>query len=81
MHSPGSGQTRLPLSEPDRLADASISLNTRRAYLGALARLDAWRGTAPVDDASLAVYLGTIFEAGRPKVSVGRGLLEAEHAE
>ena len=28
-----------------RLADASISLNTRRAYLGALARLDAWRGT------------------------------------
>ena len=35
-----------------RLADASISLNTRRAYLGALARLDAWRGAAPVDDAA-----------------------------
>ena len=48
-----------------RLADASISRNTRRAYLGALARLDAWRGTAPVDDASLAVYLGELFEAGR----------------
>ena len=48
-----------------KLADASISLNTRRAYLGALARLDAWRGTAPVDDASLAVYLGELFEAGR----------------
>ena len=48
-----------------KLADASISVNTRRAYLGALARLDAWRGTAPVDDASLAVYLGTIYEAGR----------------
>ena len=48
-----------------RLADASISLNTRRAYLGALRRLDAWRGTAPVDDASLAVYLGELFEAGR----------------
>ena len=44
---------------------ASISLNTRRAYLGALRRLDAWRGTAPVDDASLAVYLGELFEAGR----------------
>ena len=28
-------------------------------------RLDAWRGTAPVDDASLAVYLGELFEAGR----------------
>ena len=48
-----------------RLADASISLNSRLAYLGALRRLDAWRGSAPVDDASLAVYLGTIFEAGR----------------
>ena len=48
-----------------KLTDASISVNTRRAYAGALRRLDAWRGDAPVDDASLAVYLGTIFEAGR----------------
>ena len=48
-----------------RLADASISLNTRRAYLGALRRLDAWRGAAPVDDARLAAYLGELFEAGR----------------
>ena len=30
-----------------KLADASISLNTRRAYAGALARLDAWRGDDP----------------------------------
>ena len=45
-----------------KLADASISVNTRRAYLGALTRLDAWRGTAPLTDASLAVYLGTIFD-------------------
>ena len=35
------------------LADASISCNTRGAYLGALVRLDAWLGTAPVDDAAL----------------------------
>ena len=27
--------------------------------------MDAWRGAAPVDDASLAVYLGELFEAGR----------------
>ena len=27
-----------------KLADASISVNTRRAYAGALRRLDAWRG-------------------------------------
>ena len=48
-----------------KLADASISVNTRRAYAGALRRLDAWRGAAPVDDASLTVYLGELFEAGR----------------
>ena len=48
-----------------RLADASLSVNTRRAYAGALARLDAWRGTAPLTDARLAAYLGAIFEAGR----------------
>ena len=48
-----------------KLADASISVNTRRAYLGALRRLDAWRGTAPVDDARLAAYLAHMFESGR----------------
>ena len=31
-----------------KLADASLSRNTRRAYLGALARLDAWRDPATV---------------------------------
>ena len=56
-----------------RLADASISRNTRRAYLGALARLDAWRGTAPLTDALLAAYLGAIFEAGRTAADRGRG--------
>ena len=48
-----------------KLTDASISVNTRRAYAGALRRLDAWRGAAPIDDALLAAYLGAIFEAGR----------------
>ena len=48
-----------------RLADASISVNTRRAYAGALRRLDAWRGPAPLTDALLAAYLGAIFEVGR----------------
>ena len=48
-----------------KLADASISVNTRRAYAGALARVDAWRGTAPVDDALLAAYLAHVFESGR----------------
>ena len=64
---PRPGGAAGPVATPTtrRLADASISRNTRRAYLGALARLDAWRGAAPVDDASLAVYLGELFEAGR----------------
>ena len=48
-----------------KLADASLSVNTRRAYLGALRRLDAWRGPAPLTDALLAAYLGAIFVAGR----------------
>ena len=59
------GRWPSPRRPPGRLADASISVNTRRAYAGALRRLDAWRGPAPVDDASLAVYLGALFEAGR----------------
>ena len=48
-----------------KLADASISANTRLAYAGALRRLDTWRGTAKVDDATLAAYLGFVFEQGR----------------
>ena len=48
-----------------QLADASISLNTRRAYAGALRRLDAWLGTAPVNDASLAVYRRAAADRGR----------------
>ena len=34
-----------------KLADASIARNTQLAYAGAP---DAWRGTAPVDDAQAA---------------------------
>ena len=52
-----------------QLADASLSPNTRRAYLGALARVDAWRGTNPLTDGVLAAYLGAIFEAGRAPAS------------
>ena len=34
--------------------------------------MDAWRGAAPVDDASLAVYLGELFEAGRAPATAAR---------
>ena len=63
---PGWAAGRRHADHPPKLADASISVNTRRAYARrAGARWDAWRGAAQVDDASLAVYLGELFEAGR----------------
>ena len=51
------------------LADASLSANTRRAYVGALRRLDAWRAGEPLTDASLAAYVGSLFESGRAPAS------------
>ena len=38
-------------------------------YLGALTRVDAWRGDDPLTDGVLAAYLGAIFEAGRAPAS------------
>ena len=60
-----------------QLADASISPNTRRAYLGALARLDAWRGAEPLTDSVLAAYLGAIFEQGRAPASAALAVAAA----
>ena len=54
-----------------KLADASISVNTRRAYLGALARLDAWRGPAPLTDAlAVAAVRFRAKLAGQPAPAV-----------
>ncbi len=39
-----------------RLVDASLSANTRRAYAGALRRLDAWLNGRLLDDAALAAW-------------------------
>ena len=36
---------------------ASVSPNTRRAYAGALRRLDAWLADRPLHDVTLAAYL------------------------
>ena len=48
-----------------------MSENTRRAYTGALAQLDAWLSTQSleVDDAGVAAYLSYLFEAGRAPAS------------
>ena len=48
-----------------RLVEASVSPNTRRAYAGALRRLDAWLDGRQLDDASLAAYVAELHDAGR----------------
>ena len=48
-----------------RLVDASVSVNTRRAYAGALGQLDAWLAGQKLDDAALAAYLAELHDAGR----------------
>ncbi len=48
-----------------RLVEASLSPNTRRAYRGALARLEAWLAGRPLTDPTLADYLATLHGTGR----------------
>ena len=62
-----------PTPTARRLVEASVSPNTRRAYAGALRRLDAWLDGRELDDAALgrlsrrAARRGARFlEAGRP---------------
>ena len=55
----------------EELIRDSISANTRRAYGGALKRLDAWLAGRPLDDAALAAYLGELNEAERSPATAG----------
>ena len=65
------GQGPLSVRETAReLAAASVSANTRRAYKGALRRLRDWLAGHPLDDATLAEYLATRFEAGQVVAAV-----------
>ena len=54
------------------LAAASLSANTRRAYAGALKRLDTYIGEETLDDSALAGYLATLFAAGRSPAVAGQ---------
>ena len=45
-----------PTPTARRLVEASVSPNTRRAYAGALRRLDAWLDGRPLHDVTLAAY-------------------------
>ena len=54
------------------LAAASLSANTRRAYAGALKRLDTSIGEGVLDDTALAGYLATLFAEGRAPAVAGQ---------
>ena len=49
-----------PTATARRLVNASVSDNTRRAYVGALGQLDAWLDGRRLEDASLAAYLAEL---------------------
>ena len=53
-----------PTPTARRLVEASVSPNTRRAYAGALRRLDAWLGSRELHDVTLAAYLAELHDAG-----------------
>ena len=58
------GREALAVQETAReLAAASVSASTRRAYEGALRRLQDWLDGRILDDATLAEYLAARFEA------------------
>ena len=52
----------------------SLSANTRAAYRCALRQFDTWRGAAPATDATLAAYLGWLFEQGRAPATAALGV-------
>ena len=58
-----------PTSTARRLVEASVSPNTRRAYAGALRRLDIWLDGRELHDVTLAAYLAELHDAGRASSS------------
>ena len=61
-----------------RLVEASVSPNTRRAYAGALRRLDdAWLDGRELDDVALAAYLAKLHDAGRASSSASMAVAAA----
>ena len=53
------------------LAAASLSPGTRSVYTSVLGGLDAWLAGGPLDDKTLAVYLGHLFDEGKAPSSAG----------
>ena len=63
-----------PDADRPRLAEASLSPNTRRAYSGALRRFDAWLDGRRLEDATLAAYLAELHDLGRGCGQIARML-------
>ena len=59
------------------LVEASVSPNTRRAYAGALRRLDTWLDGHELDDVALAAYLAELHDAGRASSSASMAVAAA----
>ena len=66
-----------PSATARRLVDASVSANTRRAYAGALRRLDAGLAGRPLDDVSLAAYIAELHDGGRASSSAAMAVAAA----
>ena len=66
-----------PTETARRLVEASVSPNTRRAYAGALRRLDAWLAGRELDDVALAAYLAELHDAGRASSSASMAVAAA----
>ena len=66
-----------PTQTARRLVEASVSPNTRRAYAGALRRLDAWLDGRELHDVTLATYLAELHDAGRASSSASMAVAAA----
>ena len=66
-----------PTVTAGRLVEASVSPNTRRAYAGALRRLDAWLDGRELHDVTLAAYLAELHDAGRASSSASMAVAAA----
>ena len=66
-----------PTQTARRLVEASVSPNTRRAYAGALRRLDAWLDGRPLHDVTLTAYLAELHDAGRASSSASMAVAAA----
>ena len=74
---PAAAELERPPATARRLAEASVSPNTRRAYSGALRRLDAWLDGRPLEDATLAAYLAELHDQGRAPASASTAVAAA----